>query len=144
LKKTGAVNLCTGKERGGTQHVLAVGKVGERALLVDDADRRLLRADADALDVLRRLAEALEAVVDRVRGLDGRLRVELGRVRYLEEHVLHHVRAVRALELEWLALEEHIVKAPRLRRQRGRHAALARLDEVSDVDRARARVASSP
>jgi hypothetical protein len=60
------------------QNSLAVGKVSERALLVDDADSSLLRADAHALDVVRRLAERLEPLMHDVRGLDGRLRVELG------------------------------------------------------------------
>lgn len=60
------------------QNSLAVCKVSERALLVDDADSSLLRADAHALDIVRRLAERLEPLVHDVRGLDGRLRVELG------------------------------------------------------------------
>jgi hypothetical protein len=126
------------------EYSLAVGKVGERALFVDDADRRLLGADAHALDVIRRLAKRLEPLMDDVSGLDGRLRVELGRVGDLEEHVLHHVRAERALELERLALEEHVVEAPRLCGEHRGKARLALLDEVGEVDGARARVACRP
>jgi hypothetical protein len=63
-----------------TKNSLAVGKVSEWALLVDDVDDSLLRADAHVLDIVRRLAERLEPLVHKVCGLDGRLRVELGRV----------------------------------------------------------------
>ena len=84
--------------------VLAVGEVIERALLVDDAHGGLLCSDANALDVITRLAHGLELVVKDVRGFDGSLRVELGRIRDLEEHVLHDVGRVRHLELEGLAL----------------------------------------
>jgi hypothetical protein len=72
---------------------LAVSKVSERALLVDDAN-------AHALDVVGRLAERPEPCVDDVHGLDGHLRVELGWVQDLEEHVLHQVCAVQAVEFE--------------------------------------------
>ena len=109
---------------------LAISKVGERAVLVDDADGSLLRADSNAPDIIRRLSEGLEPLVHDVGGLDGRLRVELGRIRYLEEHVFHDVRAVRALELERAALEEHVVEAPRLCGQHRGQARLAALAEV--------------
>ncbi len=79
-----------------------------------------------------------------VSGLDGGLRVELGWVGDLEEHVLHHVRAERALELERFALEEHVVEAPRLCGEHRREARLALLDEVGKVDGTRARVAGCP
>ena len=126
------------------KNALAIGKVGERALLIDDADGSLLGADANALDVVRRLASSLEPLVDDVRRLDGRLRVELGRIRDLEEDVFHHVRAVRALELEGPTLEEHVVEAPRLGGQDRGQAGLAPLDEVGEVHGARARVACRP
>ena len=74
--------------------------------LIDDAGDSLLGADANALDVVRRLASSLEPPVDDVRCLDGCLGVELGRIRDFEEDVFHHVRAVRVLELEGPALEE--------------------------------------
>jgi hypothetical protein len=82
--------------------------------------------------------------VDDVRGLDSRLCVELGRVRDFEQHVLHHVGTIRALELERPALEENVVEAPRLGGQHGRQTGLAPLDEVGQVDSARASVASGP
>ena len=70
--------------------VVAVGGIGERAGLVDDAHARLLRLDHDALD----LAEALLHLrMQRHRRLDGGLRVELGREGDLEQHVLHDVAA---------------------------------------------------
>ena len=85
-------------------HALSVGEVMQLALLVDDAHCSLLCADAHMLDVVRRLSTSLELFMQNMCRLDGRLCVELGGVRDLEEHVLHDVRAVRHLELEWLAL----------------------------------------
>ncbi len=101
-------------------------------------------ADPHALDVIRRLSERLEPLVNDVGGLYRRLRVELGRVGDFEEHVLHDVRTERALELERLALEEHVVEAPRLGGEHRREAGFAFLDEVGEVDGARARVAGCP
>ena len=72
------------------------------------------------------------------------LRVELGRKRYLEQHVFHHIGTVRALELELVALEEHVVKAPRFRGQHRRIAHLARLRNKRETDCARGRVARGP
>ena len=69
-------------------------------VLIDDTADSLLGADANALDVIRRLASSLEPPVGDVRCLDGCLGVELGRTRNFEEDVFHHVRTVRALELE--------------------------------------------
>ena len=103
-----------------------------------------MRADAHALDVIGGLAESLDLLVHDVRGLDGRLRVELGGVRDLEENVLHHVRAVGALERKGGALEEHVVEAPGLGGQHRGQARLAALDEVGQVHGARARVACGP
>ena len=40
------------------------------------------------------------------------------------------VRTIWALELEWAALEEHVVEAPHLGRQHQGQAQLAALDEV--------------
>jgi hypothetical protein len=124
--------------------VLAVGEVCEWALLVDNADGSLLGADAHALDIIRRLTESGELPVNDVGSLDGRLRVELGGIRYFKQHVLHHVGTKRTLKLEPLAPEQDVVEAPRLGGQHGRQAGLTPLDEVSQIDGARARVAGSP
>ncbi len=75
--------LETAKDEHDGAHVLdavvAVGKVVHGLeLLVDDADASLVRAAGDGLDVGGRLAHLLELVVDRLGGLDGGLRVELG------------------------------------------------------------------
>ena len=59
--------------------VVAVGGIVERALLVDDADARLVRADRDLLDVVGGLAQPRELAVQRHRGFDRGLRVELRR-----------------------------------------------------------------
>ena len=82
--------------------------------------------------------------MNNVSGLDGCLRVKLGRVGDLEEHILHHVRAERALKLKRLALEEHIVEAPRLGGEYRGEPRLALLDEIGEVNGARARVAGRP
>ena len=79
-----------------------------------------------------------------VGNLDSGLGVEFGREGYLEEDILHDVRSVWALELEWLALEEDVVEAPGLGGQDRRHAGLALLDQEGDVHGTRACIASSP
>lgn len=84
--------------------VVAVREVVEGPLFVDDADGGVLRADAHALDIVGRLAELLELVVQDVGGLHGGLCVELGGEGDLEEDIFHDVRAVGDLELERLAL----------------------------------------
>ncbi len=78
------------------------------------------------------------------RRLDRGLRVELGREGDLEEHVLHHVAAEGALELELLALEEHVVEAPGLRGEHRRIAHLAGLRDEREAHRARGGVARRP
>ena len=59
------------------------------------------------------------------RGFDGGLRVELGRVADFEEHVLHHVGAVRPLEFELLPAKRNVVEAPGFCGERGGVAHLA-------------------
>src|SRR5216110_2323335 len=101
--------------------VIAVGGIGERPYLVDDAHARLLGLDDDALDVGEPLPDLR---MQGHRRLDCRLGVELGRVGDLEQHVLHDVAAEGLRQRERPALEEHVVEAPGLRRQRGRVAHL--------------------
>lgn len=125
--------------------VVAVGKVVHGLeLLVDDADAGLVRADGDLLDVGGGLAHGLELGVDLLRGLDGRLGVELGGVRDLEENVLHDVAAVGALELKLLALEEHVVEAPDGSGEDGGDTRLALENLEGQVDGALAGVTGSP
>jgi hypothetical protein len=50
-----------------------------------------VRADANALDIVGRLAESLEALVHDMHCFDGRLCVELDRIRDFEEDIFHHV-----------------------------------------------------
>ena len=109
--------------------VVAVGRIVERALLVDDADRRLVRADRDLLDVVA--AGPCTCGCSCHRAFDRGLRVELGGEGDLEQHVLHHVAAVRALELERLALEQHVVEAPGLRGQHRRDSPSRRSCAIS-------------
>ena len=58
--------------------VVAVGRIRERAGLVDDAHARLLRLDHDALDLVE---PARDLRMQRHRGLDRGLRMELRRDR---------------------------------------------------------------
>ncbi|MNI30814.1 hypothetical protein D3C73_846730 [compost metagenome] len=106
------------EQHGHRHHVLdavvAVGGVVQRPLLVDDADARFMRADRDGLDVVRAFAQRLELCVDVHGAFHSGLRMEFRRERDLEQHVLHHVAAIRPLELERLPLEQHVVKAPGL------------------------------
>jgi hypothetical protein len=61
-----------------THRVVTVSKVVKRAGFVDDPDRGLLCADLDLLDVVGRLAQGLELVVEDEGSLDGRLSVKFG------------------------------------------------------------------
>ena len=65
--------------------------------------RRISAADLPAASRLRAQLH---------RGFDGGLRVEFRGIADFEEHVLHHVGAVRALEFELLAAEGDVVEAP--------------------------------
>ena len=160
-KRTTTVSTVCACRRCRNNDSLAVSEVVQRALLVDDTHGSLLRADADALNIVRALPHLLELVVQDARSLNRRLGVELGRVRDFEKHVLHDVRAVRHLELKWLALgrevsygssrsdtaaylEQHVVEAPGLRSQDRGHALLPALHKVGNVDGTRTRISSGP
>ena len=78
------------------------------------------------------------------RRFHGGLRMKLGRVADLEEHVLHHVGAVRPLEFELLPAERNIVEAPGLRGQRGGVAHLAGARHQRQPHGAAGRVARGP
>ena len=107
LEKRQPVNLTTNR----SDHLLAVGEVVERTLLVDDAHGGLLGSDADALDVVRGLAHRLQLVVNNVGGFNRGLSVELGGVRDLEQNILHDIGGVRHRKLERLALNTSAVSA---------------------------------
>jgi len=66
--------------------------------------------------------------------LDRRLRVKLGRVADLQQHVLHHIAAERALERERPAAEGDIIETPGRCAERARIAGTAvdRVERVSD------------
>src|SRR5690606_35676111 len=122
--------------------VVAVGIVGERAGLVDDAYARFLGFDHDLFDAVE-LAGHFR--VQPHRAFDRGLGVELGRIADLEQHVLHDVAAERALELERLAAERDILEAPGPRAERGRITDYLPIDRVDRVGhRAAARIAGRP
>ena len=78
------------------------------------------------------------------RALDRGLRVELRGKADLEQHVLHHVAAVGPLELNGVALEQHVVETPGLRGQDRRVAHLAGLRDQREAHGARGGVAGGP
>ena len=121
--------------------VVAVGGIGERAGLVDDAHARFLGFDDDAVD---RVDPVLHLRVQLHRALDRGLRVELGREADLEQHVLHHVAAERLRERDRLALEQHVLEAPGLRRQRRWITHLAGHRDEGVAHRAAGRVSGRP
>src|SRR3546814_6950691 len=96
---------------------VAVGVVGQRAGLVDDAHAGFLGLDDDLLDVVDAIGHLWMQLH---RAIDRGLGVELGREADLEQDVHHHIAAERALELELLATESDVVEAPGLDRQRTR------------------------
>ena len=137
------------KEQRNGDHVLhamvAVGGVGERAFLVDDAQAGFVGADGDFFDdVGGRFPRCIEPRAQFHGGFDGGLRVKLGRIADLEEHVLHHVGAVRALEFEGLAAEGDVVEAPGLCGERGGVAHLAGAGHQRQAHGAAGRVACGP
>lgn len=128
-------------------------------LLVDNADAGLVCAVHDLLDVLGGLAHGLELLIDPLGGFNGGLGVELGcscqidqvrrsekltRIGNLEEDALHDVAAIRALELELVALEQDIVEAPGGGGQNGVHTTLTLHDLEDEVDGALAGITGSP
>ncbi|CAG9196978.1 hypothetical protein BCAR13_120040 [Paraburkholderia caribensis] len=124
--------------------VIAVGRIVQRAFFIDDADGRFVRADRDLRDVFDTPAARAQLLMQRHRRFSSRLRMEFRGERNLEEHVLHHVRAVRTLEPERLSFEQHVVEAPRFRGQHGRIAHFARLRDQRETHRARRGVACCP
>src|SRR5256885_1874567 len=100
--------------------VVAVGRVRERPFLVDDPDGSLMCPDPDLFDVCHGFPEFFHFLKNLHGAFHRGLRMEFRRVGDLEQHVLHHVAAERALELERLALEEHVVEAPGLVAERRR------------------------
>lgn len=143
--------------------VVTVGKVVQGLeLLVDDADAGLVSAVGDLLDVLGALAHGCEFLVDNVSGLDGGLRVELGcsklvkytsyifwsmshtRIRHLEENILHHIAAIRTLELELVPPEHIVIETPARRRQDGGNTTLALLHSEHEIHRTLASITSRP
>jgi hypothetical protein len=121
--------------------VVAIGGIGERTFLVDDADRGLLRAQDDPADVVDPVGDL---GMERHRAFDGGLGMELGRKADLEQYVLHDVAAERALEFERPALEQHVVEAPGLGGEDRGIAHLALAHHQRETNRSRGRVSRRP
>ncbi len=124
--------------------VVAVGRIVERSLLVDDAETRLVGAKLDRADILRGLAGCEQPGAQRHGGLYGGLRVELGRITDLEQNILHHVGAVRPLEAEGPAAKEDIVKSPVLGGEHGGITHLSGPDHEGETNRTAGGIAGRP
>ncbi len=98
--------------------------------------------------MLRMSSAVLPSVLQLLAQRHGRfhscLRVELGREADLEEHVLHHVAAIRALEFERAALEGDVVEAPGLCSKHGGVAHFAGLRHQRKAHGAAGGVARGP
>ncbi|MNH13601.1 hypothetical protein D3C79_731790 [compost metagenome] len=124
------------------QAVVAIGSIGQRADLGDDANGRFLGGDDDTVDFVQAVAH-LRVQADR--GFAGGLGVELGRETDLEQHVLHHVAGQRLrypqrllgrrLERQVLVgmAERHVIKAPL---RRGQHPGYPHLATQRDIGQA--------
>jgi hypothetical protein len=84
--------------------VLAICKVVQRTLFINNPNSSFLSANSDTLDVFSGLAKVFEFSVNYVGCLDGCLRVEFRGERDFEKDVLHNVRPIRDLELKWFTL----------------------------------------
>lgn len=78
---------------------------------------------------------------ERKRQKKKRLRTWVG---HLEQDVLHHIATIRPLELELVALEQHIVETPHGRRQHSRHTRLALQHLEGEVHRPLACITGGP
>lgn len=138
----------TEHEHGGSHVLDAVITIGVVVhgleLLVDDANASLVCAVGDGFDVFGALAHLLELVVETLGGLDGGLRVEFGGVGDLEKDILHHVAAVWALELEFLAAEVDVVETPDWSGENGGDTTLTAEDLQAHVDSALAGITGGP
>src|SRR5215469_4333167 len=103
-----------------------------------------MRADGYALDVGSGESLRGKLMMESDCSFDSGLRMKLRWERYLEEHVLHHVAAVRPLELELLATEADVVETPRLRCEHTRITHLAGLRDEREANSTRGGVSGSP
>lgn len=124
--------------------VVAVRRVVQRALLVDDDHGRLLGPYPDAGDVLVRIeVPGAQDPADLFRGFDAGGAVPFDRVD-LEEDIFNHPGLEGARELEFVSFEEGVVEAPSWGRQNCGGSWLAMLREEGQVHGAHAGVASRP
>lgn len=124
--------------------VVAVRRVVQRALLVDDDHGGLLGPDADVRDVLVRIeVTRAQDLADLFGGFDARGAVPFDSVD-LKEDVFNHPALEGARELEFLSFEESVVEAPSWGRQYRWGSRLAVLGEKGEVHGAHAGVAGRP
>lgn len=125
--------------------VIAIREVIHRLeLLIDYTDTSLVGTTSDMLDILSSLAHRNQLLADSCSCLNRSLRVELRWIGDLEEHVLHDVGAVLALELERLALEEDVIETPDRSTQDSWNTRLTSRDLQGKVNGALASVACGP
>jgi hypothetical protein len=123
------------------QAMIAIRRIVQRAGLVDDPNRGLVRGEFDALDVRQAIAhEGMQLQ----RTFDRGLRVEFRGKGKFEQDVLHHIAAERACQFHGLAAEGDILEAPGFRAQCRWVAHLARQRDEREPDGAAGGVAGRP
>jgi len=123
------------------QAVIAVSRVDERTLLVDDTNGRKVSLDVDLLDLIQARSD-LRVQLDGT--LDSGLSVEFSRERDLEQNVLHDVLLEGTLELEGLTLEQNVGETPLGSRDSGLVTHLALQGHQGQTNTTGSSITSSP
>ncbi|MNL16752.1 hypothetical protein D3C87_1378060 [compost metagenome] len=133
--------------------VIAISGIGQRADLGNNPDRRLMRGDDDFVDFMQAITHLR---VQRHRRLTRRLCVKLGRKTDLEQHVFHHITAVRPREAELTFIfrlerqivvgmaEQYVVKTPLIGTQNTGNSHLAAHCNIRQSHTTTRRIACRP
>jgi len=123
------------------QAVIAIGRIGEPPLLVDDAQSGFLGGKHNLADVRE---PVFDIGMQFNRGLGCGLRVKLTRIGHLEEDVLDHIGGKRAGETQGLSPQQGRVKAVAGGAQGMRIARFARERQQGQANPARRGIARGP
>ncbi|MCY1553514.1 hypothetical protein D9M68_900060 [compost metagenome] len=133
--------------------MVAVRRIGQRADLGNDADRRFVGGDDDSVDLVQAIPDLR---MQRHSRFASGLRVKFGREADFEQHVFHHVAAIGAGETEGTPVfglerqvvvgvaERHVVEAPLPGGQHPGNAHLATHRDVRQTHTSTGRIARRP
>ncbi|MNN00778.1 hypothetical protein D3C81_1133800 [compost metagenome] len=133
--------------------MVAVGSIGQRADLGDDANGRLLGGDDNTVHLVQAIAHLR---VQQDGRLTGSLGMKLGRKTDLEQHVLHHIAGQRLRQTQLLLgggfkrqilvgmAERHVVKTPLWCSQHTGHTHLATQRDIGQAHTPARRITGSP